>query len=159
MGDYGVETPEWSPLPWSWAAERLAANKNFWVVTVSGGGRPHALPVWGVWDTDESRFAFSCSPNARKARNVAANPRAVIMTESTEECVSVEGQAAPVGDDERKEWWIERFLPKYRPYYPEYSPDFLRQAFMLEFVPDRAFAIIDREDEFATRATRWVFEG
>ncbi len=157
MRDYGVETPAWSPLPWSWAAERLAANKNFWVVTVSGDGRPHALPVWGVWDVDESRFGFSCSPNARKARNLAANPRAAIMTESTEECLSVEGQAAPVHDHERKEWWIERFLPKYRPYYPDYSADFLRQAFMLEFVPERAFAVIEREEEFATRPTRWVF--
>jgi len=38
------------------------------------------------------------------------------------------------------------------------SADFLRQHLMLEFVPERAFAIIEREDEFATRATRWVFQ-
>ena len=67
MPDYGVDTPEWEPLPWSWAAERLGANRNFWVVTVSTDGRPHALPVWGVWNDDEGRFAFSCSPRARKA--------------------------------------------------------------------------------------------
>ncbi len=47
MPDYGVDTPSWVPLPWSWAAERLLANRNYWVVTVSAAGRPHVLPVWG----------------------------------------------------------------------------------------------------------------
>lgn len=36
--------------------------------------------------------------------------------------------------------------------------DFLGQHLMVEFVPERAFAIIEREDEFSTRATRWVFQ-
>lgn len=84
MADYGVATPSWEPLPWSWAAERLMANRNFWVVTVSAGGRPHAMPVWGVWDEAETSFAFS--------------------------------------------------------------------------EPERAFAVIEREEESSTRATRWVFE-
>jgi nitroimidazol reductase NimA-like FMN-containing flavoprotein (pyridoxamine 5'-phosphate oxidase superfamily) len=157
MPDYGVDGPEWEPLPWEWAAERLRANRNFWVVTVSGDGRPHALPVWGVWDTAESRFSFSCSPRARKARNLAANPNAVVMTDDTVECLSVEGRAAPVEDEARQGEWIERYLAKYRPVSPDISEEFLRQHLMMEFVPDRAFAVIEREEEFSTRATRWVF--
>ena len=158
MPDYGVDTPEWSPLPWPWAAERLVANRNIWVVTVSGDGRPHALPVWGVWDDHESRFAFSCGPRSRKARNLAANPRAVIMTESTVECLSVEGQARRVGDEARQEQWIDRYLAKYRPHSDGLSADFLRRHLLFEFVPERAFAIIETEEEFSTRATRWVFD-
>lgn len=158
MPDYGVDTPSWAPLPWSWAAERLLANRNFWVVTVSGGCRPHALPVWGVWDDDEGRFAFSCSPRARKARNLAANPRAVIMVDDTVECLSVEGQARPVGDDERRGQWIERYLAKYQPMSPDISAEFLAQNLVVEFEPERAFAVIEREEEFSARATRWVFE-
>lgn len=158
MPDYGVNTPEWNPLPWAWAAERLVANRNFWVVTVSGDGRPHALPVWGVWDNTESRFAFSCSPRARKARNLAANPQAVVMTDDTVECLSVEGRAETVLAEQRREEWIERYLAKYRPISPDISADFLRQHLMLEFLPERAFAVIEREDEFSTRATRWVFD-
>lgn len=157
MPDYGVDSPEWEALPWTWAAERLVANKNFWVVTVSGDGRPHALPVWGVWYDAESRLAFSCSPRARKARNLAVNPRAVVMTDDTVECLSFEGLAEPVRDHARQEQWIERYLAKYRPMSPDISADFLRAHLMLEFVPERAFAIIEREDEFSTRATRWVF--
>jgi PPOX class probable F420-dependent enzyme len=158
MPDYGVDTPSWVPLPWSWAAERLAANRNFWVVTVSADGRPHALPVWGVWDDTDGRFAFSCSPRARKARNLAANPHAVIMTDDTVECLSIEGRVDPVRDDGRLRQWIDRYLAKYLPISPDISADFLRRHLMLEFAPERAFAIIEREDEFATRATRWVFE-
>ena len=60
-------------LPWEWAEQRLLANKNFWVVTVSASGRPHSLPVWGVWLPETERFWFSCSPHARKARNVVDN--------------------------------------------------------------------------------------
>ncbi len=158
MPDYGVDTPEWEPLPWSWAAERLGVNRNFWVVTASADGRPHALPVWGVWNDDEGRFAFSCSPRARKARNLAGNPYAVVMTDDTVECLSIEGRADSVSDERRQAQWIERYLAKYQPMAADLSADFLRQHLMLEFVPERVFAIIEREDEFATRATRWVFQ-
>jgi PPOX class probable F420-dependent enzyme len=158
MRDYGVDTPAWSPLPWSWAADRLAANRNFWVVTVSGDGRPHALPVWGVWHDGEARLAFSCSPRARKARNLAANPRAVVMVDDTVECISVEGTAGAVHDEERRERWIERYVAKYGPTAPDLSADFVRGHLVVEFRPERAFAVIERDEEFATRATRWVFE-
>ncbi|MEO6120864.1 MAG: pyridoxamine 5'-phosphate oxidase family protein [Acidimicrobiales bacterium] len=158
MADYGVDTPAWSPLPWSWAAERLAANRNFWLVTVSAAGRPHALPVWGVWDDAEARLAFSCGPRSRKARNLAANRRTVVMTDDTVECLSLEGRAAPVPAGEPEQRWIERYLEKYRPISAHLSAEFLRQNVMFEVKPERAFAVIEREQEFSTRATRWVFE-
>ena len=158
MPGYGVETPSWAPLPWSWAAERLIAGRNFWVVTVSAEGRPHALPVWGVWDEEDLRFGFSCAPRARKARNLAVNPHAVIMIDDTVECLSVEGRAAPVREAERRAQWIERYLAKYLPISPDLSAEFLDQSLLIEFEPERAFAIIEREEEFSTRATRWVFE-
>lgn len=157
MPDYGVDTPDWEPLPWSWASERLAGSRNFWVVTVSVDGRPHALPVWGVWD-DEPRFMFSCGPNARKARNLSANPQAVVMAEDTVECLSAEGAAMLLTDGSRREYWIERYLAKYQPITPELSGDFLRAHLIFEFAPEKVIAIIEREDEFATRATRWVFD-
>jgi hypothetical protein len=158
MPDYGVDTSDWVPLPWSWAAERLTASQSFWVVTVSGDGRPHALPVWGVWHDGEGCFGFSCGPRARKLRNLATNPRAVIMAEDPAECVSVEGAAAPVGSEPRLGQWIERYLAKYQPTTPDLSAEFLRSNVVVEFVAERAFGIIDRAEEFSTRPTRWVFE-
>ena len=159
MPDYGVDTPDWAPLPWSWAAERLAANRNFWVVTVSAQCRPHAMPVWGVWDDGEARFAFSCGPRSRKARNLAANPGAAVTVDDTVECISIEGRARPVAEDERRERWIERYLAKYGPLAPDLTAEFLRRNLLVEFEPERAFAVIESEEEFATRATRWVFAG
>ena len=157
MPDYGVDTPSWAPLPWSWAAERLTANRNFWVVTVSPGGRPHALPVWGVWDDDEGRFAFSCGPRSRKARDLAANPRMAVAIDDTVECVSLEGRGAAVAAEARLAQWIERYLAKYRPMAPALDAGFIRQNVVVEFEPERAFAVIEREDEFSTRATCWEF--
>lgn len=158
MPEYGVDTPEWEALPWGWAAGRLTGGRNYWVVTVSGAGRPHALPVWGVWHDGDQRFAFSCAPSSRKARNIAANPRAVVATESTVECLSMEGRAAPVADPARRETWIERYLAKYRPLSPDLTADFIRENLIVELVPERAFAIIETAEEFATRATRWRFD-
>lgn len=157
MPDYGVDEPGWEGLPWSWAAERLLGGHNYWLATASASGRPHAMPVWGVWHEDEQRFSFSCAPGARKARNLAANPQAVITIDDTIECVSMEGRAERIADDARIEQWIARYIDKYRPVAPELSPAFLRRNLLFELVPDRAFAIIERDDEFSTRATRWKF--
>ncbi len=157
MADYGVDSPGWSPLPWSWAAERMAAYRNFWVVTTSAAGRPHALPVWGVWADGDGRFAFSCAPGARKARNLAANSQVVVGGDDTVECVSIEGTAALVENPARLSVWVERYLAKYQALSPELSAEFLLANRFFEVTPERAFGIIEREDEFSTRATRWVF--
>ncbi len=125
MRDYGVDEPGWEPLPWSWAADRLAGNRNFWVVTVSGDGRPHALPVWGVWDDGEHRFAFSCAPTPARRGTSRANPAAVVMNDDTVECVSIEGRAHLVDDRDGRRW-IARYLAKYLPIQPDLDADFLR---------------------------------
>ncbi len=157
MPDYGVDTEDWSPLPWSWAAAKLAGGRNYWIVTASAEARPHVLPAWGVWNDDEHRFAFSCGPRARKAANLRANQQASVAVDDTVECLSLEGRAEQVTDDSRIAVWIDRYLTKYRPMAPDLSEDFMRANLIFELVPERAFAIIEREDEFANRATRWRF--
>lgn len=157
MAAYGVGGPHWRPLPWSWAAQRLVASRGYWLVTVSRHGRPHSLPVWGVWDERDHRFAFSCAPSSRKASNIAANPRVVVTVESTVECVCVEGRAAPVTGGNRREAWIERYLAKYLPHSTDLTAEFIRANALFEIVPDRGFGLIDRDAEFSRTATRWHF--
>jgi general stress protein 26 len=157
MAVYGVGSPNWHALPWEWAGERLTANHNYWVATVSAAGVPHSLPVWGVWDDSDLRFMFSCALSARKVRNIAANPNVVFTVDNTTECVSVQGTAAPLTDPARIDTWISRYVAKYGPESPEGLGDFVRQHAMFEVTPTVAFAIIEREDEFANRATRWRF--
>ena len=91
-----------------------AAGRNYWIVTASGEGRPHAMPTWGVWDDGEQRFAFSCGPRSRKAGNVAANPQIAVAVDDTVECLSVEGRAERVTDDARV-GDVDRALPRQVP--------------------------------------------
>lgn len=157
MAEYGVPDTIDGVLPWSWAEERLVANRNYWVVTADASGRPHAMPVWGVWLDDG--LVFSCATSARKARNISANPRVVITVDDTVEVVSVEGTAATVDDASTRQRVGEIYAAKY-------EPDPTKQEEMIGFVtghgmfrvtPERAFGIIEREEDFAARATRWVW--
>jgi nitroimidazol reductase NimA-like FMN-containing flavoprotein (pyridoxamine 5'-phosphate oxidase superfamily) len=155
MSDYGVPVDAEGALPWEWARERLTRNRNYWVVTVDAAGRPAAMPVWGVWDDDG--FMFSCSPNARKARNLAANPQAVVMVDDTVEVVSVEGTVAPMVAD--REAAATAYAAKYEPdaVKADAMVGFVMSHAMFRFTPVRAYAIIEREEEFASKATRWVW--
>lgn len=157
MPDYGVRAETWEPLPWSWAAERLARSRSFWVVTVSAVGQPHALPVWGVWDEDEHRFAFSCGPRSRKARNLAVNHRVAVAVDDTVECLSLQGRADVLTDEGRRRTWAERYVARYRAESPDLDTAFVLAHLVVEVRPERALAVIEREDEFATRPTRWRF--
>jgi PPOX class probable F420-dependent enzyme len=157
MPDYGVSAETWQALPWSWAARKLADGRNYWLVTASAAGRPHALPVWAVWDDDEQRLAFSCGPRSRKARNLAANPQVVVAVDDTVECLSLEGRATVLEQPERREEWAARYVAKYRLLSPELDAGFVLANLVVEVVPERALAVIEREQEFATRPTRWRF--
>jgi general stress protein 26 len=157
MPGYGVDTPDWQALPWAWAAERLVRTRNFWVVTVSGAGQPHSLPVWGVWDDDEQRFMFSCGHGSRKARNLGSNPKMAFTNDDTVECVSVQGIATLVAEPARITTWADRYVAKYGAEVGPELGDFIRQNAIYEVTPALAYAIIERADEFSTRATRWRF--
>ena len=159
MADYGVPADPDGALPWEWAQQRLIANRNYWVVTATVDGRPSAMPVWGVWLPDD-HFWFSCSPNARKARNLAANPHCVVMVDDTVECVSVEGVARAVaaGDEpDAVDRVADAYLAKYwdDPSEHEQMREFLLSHALFEVTPSVAFGIIEREDAFSQRATRW----
>jgi hypothetical protein len=158
MADYGVADDLDGVLPWSWADERLTACRNFWIVTATTAARPHAMPTWGVWHSEVERFAFSCAPRSRKARNLRANPQIVVAADDTVECVSVEGRAHEiVGVD--ADPYVDRFARKYEddPVKQAELAAFVRTNLIFEVIPDRAFGIIEREEEFSARATRWVW--
>ena len=64
--------------------------------TIWPDGRPHVMPVWGIWV--ESVFYFSTGRESRKSKNLVANPRCVICTEKAEEAVVLQGSAEEVTD-------------------------------------------------------------
>ena len=118
------------------------------------------MPVWGLWSDADQRFFFSCAPSSLKARNLAANPSVVVAIDDTVEVVSLEGVAAPVDVGPDTDRYIATYVEKY-------EPDPVKAAAMMAFVaansmfcvtPHRAFAVIEREEEFGPQATRWVWD-
>ena len=163
MPGYDVPADHDGVLPWSWADERLSRSRNYWLVTASAAARPHALPVWGVWSSEHGVFWTSCGPDSRKARNLAANPQCTVAPDDTTECVSLEGHSVALValvDSARIEIAVAAYVVKYAAEVggdPDDFAGFIRSNALFEVVPERAFGIIERPDEFSARATKWVF--
>src|SRR5262245_49653290 len=66
-------------LPWQWALERLEKGRTYFIATADVSGKPHVMPVWGVWFNDS--FFFSTGNQSRKRKNLAANARCSIAME------------------------------------------------------------------------------
>jgi hypothetical protein len=76
-------------LEWSQVDDRLRTAKNYWLVTVRPDGRPHTVPVWGLW----VRGALFFGGHGQKARNILGNPNVAVHLESGDETVVLEGRA------------------------------------------------------------------
>jgi hypothetical protein len=136
-------------LPWSWAAERITNSHNYWIATTRPDGRPHVMPVWGVWLEDG--FYFSTGKNTRKAQNLAADPRCVVCAECADEAIIVEGVVEPVDDASVYDRFANAYVAKYDwPVEQDTAPAYVVR-------PRVAFAFIENAEEFAGAATRWRF--
>src|SRR3712207_1349098 len=87
---YGIPSNSRGMLPWNFVEEVMIAARNYWVATVLPSGGPHLTPVWGLWV--EGVFYFGSGAQARKARNLAANPNVAVHPES-EDVLIIEGVA------------------------------------------------------------------
>ena len=155
MPGYGISGPEEGSglLHWSWAAERLTAARNYWVATVWPDGRPHVMPVWGMWD--DSTLWFTSSTGSRKVRNLAADPRCCITTEDASDPVIIEGIARISTEPAVLQRVVDLMNAKYR---TDFGVDFLDPAknATVGVRPRRVFSL--RAGDFSGSPTRWVFE-
>ena len=156
MPGYGIVGPDEGRglLPWSWAEERLIASHDYWVATVWPDGRPHVMPVWGVWN-DEAVW-FSSSVRSRKARNLRADPRCVVTTDNAVEPVVLEGVAEVVRDPGAIEELVSLVNEKYA---SDLTVGFLDPEVNATFRvrPGWVFSLSDKE--FTDSPTRWEFSG
>lgn len=86
---YGIPTAKKGMLPWSHADKRLARSRHYWVATTSSDGRPHAVPVWGVWV--QGAVCFGGGPDTRWSKNLRANPKIAVHLEKGDDVVILEG--------------------------------------------------------------------
>ena len=137
-------------LPWSWAAERLTTARNYFVATARPDGRPHVMPVWGVWL--DGNFYFSTGARSRKVRNLEANRRCVVCPERADKAVILEGLSQEVTDPST----LGRFKEAYKVKY-DWEIDTSQGGIYL-VRPEVVFGFREMED-FEGSATRWRFPG
>jgi hypothetical protein len=152
MPGYGVAGADAGAglLPWSWAVGRLTASPQYWVAAVDGAGRPHVMPVWGVWW--DGAVWFSSSPGSRRARSLAVRPACTVATADPHQPVAVEGDARRIADDDAVAAFAARSNAKYE---VAYSVDFYRENATFRVAPRRVIGLDDAD--FTGTPTRWTF--
>jgi Pyridoxamine 5'-phosphate oxidase len=87
---------------WRTAKKRLETpepEQTYWLATVQPDGRPHVMPLIGIWVDDA--FYFLSGEETRKGRNLEADPRCVIAGSSRKLPsidIIIEGDARRVSD-------------------------------------------------------------
>lgn len=154
MPGYGLLDAEQGTglLPWSWARERLERSHDYWVATTWPDGRPHVMPVWGVFL--DGALQFSSSRGSRKARNLALDPRCAIATDNAYEPVVIEGSVELITDLTAIAAFVTAINDKY---HTEYSIDFFKapENACFQVRPNWAFGLT--ESDFTGSPTRWTF--
>lgn len=147
--DYGISKDKEGLLQWDWVSEKMTNARNYWIVSTRPDGRPHAMPVWGVWF--EEKFYFSTDPNSRKGRNFATNPEIVVHLESGDDVVIFEGRIRQLADMELISRMGETYFAKYG-FKLEPGPAFG----IYNLQPHTVYAWLEKD--FSKSATRWRFE-
>ncbi|HEY7431194.1 MAG TPA: pyridoxamine 5'-phosphate oxidase family protein [Streptosporangiaceae bacterium] len=114
-------------VSWPEVAARLAPARNYWLCTTTPSGAPHAAPVWGVVVGGD--LYLYTERRTVKARNLAADPRAVVHLESGDDVVIVRGALEDLGTPAQAGHIVTALSAKYtepgdRPYLPANDPAF-----------------------------------
>jgi Pyridoxamine 5'-phosphate oxidase len=78
-------------LEWGSVDRRLAAADHYWLASTRPDGRPHTVPVDGLWW--QGALYFGGDPATVHVRNLRRQPGVVVHTESAETPVILEGRA------------------------------------------------------------------
>ena len=112
-GDPSATAPPWADI------ERLLTDAQlYWIVTVRADGRPHAVPLVGVWH--DGGFVFCTGRDEQKHRNLEGNQQVAVTTGSTGaegwdsgKDLVVEGTAVRVTDDAMLRTLADAWFAKY----------------------------------------------
>ena len=154
MPGYGVLPAEEGSglMPWAEAERRLTVSHDYWCATVRPDGRPHVMPVWGVWL--DGRLWFSSGRRSLKARNLDADPRCTVTTEDARNPVVLDGAARRVTDAAGIAAFVAAMNAKYDAGMTiEFQDPAVNGTFALR--PEWAFALT--EGDFPGSPTRWTF--
>lgn len=138
-------------LPWAHAEERLVNSRSYWICTARPDGRPHSIPVWGMWV--EGALYFGTARAARKARNIAHNSAVSVHLESGDDVVILEGKAIEADVSEKKlRTKLDRECQR------KYSMPLLVMPESICYRVRPRIVLAWLEKEFPFNSTRWEFE-
>jgi len=147
--DYGLRGTRF--LSWNHAEERLVRSRNYWICTARPDGRPHSIPVWGMWM--DGALYFGTGRDTRKAKNLSHNPAVSVHLESGDDVVILEGTVEPVdigADKPLRKSLDGESRRKYK------MPLAVMEGVVLYRLRPRV-ALAWTEKEFPDNATRWEF--
>ncbi len=136
-------------LPWGWAVGKLKKSRNYWLMSTRLDGRPHAMPVWGVWVRNS--FFFSTGVKSRKHKNLQANPKCIVCPEGAADAVVLEGIARICSDKTLLRECMQTYEKKYHWDLKGTRDPIYRVA------PRLAFGITENLSSIEGNPTRWTF--
>jgi Pyridoxamine 5'-phosphate oxidase len=142
---YGTAT---RTLDWAAVRERLEQAPRYWLVTTRRDGRPHVVPVDGVWVDDA--WWYGGSPTTLHQRNLARDRRVVVHLEDAMSAVILEGTMRRVTPSPEL---ADRLKAASKAKYGYGPPDAAYAAGLWSLRPDRARAW----SAFPTDVTRFRF--
>ena len=87
-------------IPWNKVDTWLKGFRSIWVSTTCPDGRPHATPVWYLWDG--GHIYFASNKKSQKAKNLAKQPQIVVHAGDGDDAIILEGTVDIV--TEPNEW-------------------------------------------------------
>lgn len=85
------------PSRWEDTQQKLTTGGWFWLATVRPDGAPHVMPVFAAWA--DPVFYVASKETARKSRNLTADRRCVLSTDTGDMHLIVEGKARRADDE------------------------------------------------------------
>jgi len=135
------------PLSWTWAVDHLSKARNYFLSTTCSDGRPHVMPVWGVWL--DRAFYFSTGRRSRKSKNLSLNSHCVVCPENASEVIILEGAAREI----REKSLRTRFAAAYKRKYDWDMTDSKEPIYGVQ--PRVIFGITENAE---ANPTRWRFK-
>ena len=152
-------------MPWEEAEQRMRKGGWFWMASVLPDGAPHVMPLFAAWSG--SSLFIASKDTTRKSRNLVADGRCVITTDTGDVHLIIEGDASRIADNET----LHRASDVFRAIY-DWPTNVTGEQLDAEYgaptsggppyevfgiVPRKAFGFPTDGESFAP--TRWRFDG
>jgi nitroimidazol reductase NimA-like FMN-containing flavoprotein (pyridoxamine 5'-phosphate oxidase superfamily) len=136
-------------LDWDTVDARLRGALHYWLATARQDGRPHVVPLDGIWM--DQRWYFGGSPETVKHRNLLGNPNVALHLDGADAAVIVEGRCTVV---EVSEEFADQLVAESAAKYGYAPPRAAYLSGVWALMPTKVLAWSD----LTADATRFVFD-